>query len=56
MEPIYTLILAAVLLKEYQDLSLNYYIGASIILGAVFGNAFLNSRKRQNSQINKPKN
>lgn len=41
MEPIYTLGLAAWILNEHQKLSPSFYYGASIIVFAVFGNAFL---------------
>lgn len=44
MEPIYTLILAALLLQEYQELSLTFYFGAAIIVAAVFGNALLKAK------------
>lgn len=47
MEPIYTLILAAVLLQEYQELSLTFYFGAAIIVAAVFGNALLKAKRRR---------
>lgn len=41
MEPIYTLGLAAWILNEHQKLSPSFYYGASIIVLAVFGNAFI---------------
>lgn len=41
MEPIYTLGLAALLLNEHQKISPSFYVGASIIVLAVFGNALL---------------
>jgi drug/metabolite transporter (DMT)-like permease len=47
MEPIYTLGLAAWFLGEHQELSVWFYIGASIIVGAVFGNAFLKYQQRK---------
>lgn len=47
MEPIYTLGLAAWFLGEHQELSVWFYIGASIIVGAVFGNAFLKHQQRK---------
>ncbi len=51
MEPIYTLGLAAWLLHEHKELNLDFYLGATIIVGAVFANAFLKARirKRKNS-------
>ncbi|MDG0974379.1 MAG: DMT family transporter [Crocinitomicaceae bacterium] len=47
MEPIYTLGLAAWFLGEHQDLSIWFYVGASIIVGAVFGNAILKYQQRK---------
>jgi drug/metabolite transporter (DMT)-like permease len=50
MEPIYTLGLAALILNEHKELNYTFYIGASIIVFAVFGNAFLKNyqtRKRK---------
>ncbi len=41
MEPIYTLGLAAWLLHEHKDLTLEFYLGALLIVGAVFVNAIL---------------
>ncbi len=41
MEPIYTLGLAIWMLQEHQELNIYFYIGAAIIVGAVFGNAIL---------------
>lgn len=47
MEPIYTLGLAAWFLGEHQELSIWFYVGASIIVGAVFGNAILKYQQRK---------
>jgi drug/metabolite transporter (DMT)-like permease len=48
MEPIYTLGLAALLLGEHQLLSVWFYVGSVVIVGAVFGNAYLKYlRKRK---------
>lgn len=47
MEPIYTLGLAAWFLGEHQELSVWFYVGASIIVGAVFGNAILKYQQRK---------
>jgi len=41
MEPIYTLGLAALLLNEHEKISPFFYLGASVIVLAVFGNAIL---------------
>jgi len=44
MEPVYGIILAAVLLKENKELAPDFYIGVVIIMMAVFGYPFLKSR------------
>jgi drug/metabolite transporter (DMT)-like permease len=44
LEPIYGIILAAILLKEHQALNQNFYIGASLIMLAVFTYPFLKKR------------
>lgn len=41
MEPVYTLGLAALLLNEHEKISPSFYIGAAVIVLAVFGNAVL---------------
>lgn len=51
MEPIYTLGLAALILNEHQQLSTSFYIGASVIVLAVFGNAFL--KRYQSKRLKK---
>lgn len=51
MEPIYTLGLAALILNEHRELSLSFYIGASVIVLAVFGNAFL--KRYQSKRLKK---
>ena len=51
MEPIYTLGLAAWILNEHQKLSTSFYYGASIIVLAVFGNAFL--KRYQSKRLKK---
>jgi drug/metabolite transporter (DMT)-like permease len=50
MEPIYTLGLAALLLGEHQELSIWFYLGSLVIVGAVFGNAYLKFRRRKKQQ------
>lgn len=52
MEPIYTLILAAALLHEYQELSFTFYLGATIIVSAVFGNALIKAKRRRKLRDN----
>jgi drug/metabolite transporter (DMT)-like permease len=36
LEPVYGIFLAIIILKDHKDLSLNFYIGVSIIIAAVF--------------------
>ena len=38
LEPVYTIILAILILKENQKLDVNFYIGAGIIIAVVLGN------------------
>lgn len=45
MEPVYTLGLAALLLNEHQKISIYFYVGALVIVLAVFGNAILKSHQ-----------
>ncbi len=42
LEPVYGIILAALLLKEYQELTPNFYVGALIIIATVFAYPLLN--------------
>jgi drug/metabolite transporter (DMT)-like permease len=51
MEPIYTLGLAAWILNEHQKISPSFYYGASIIVFAVFGNAFI--KRYQKNRLKK---
>ncbi len=44
MEPVYGIILAAILLQENKELAPNFYIGVVIIMAAVFGYPFLKSK------------
>ena len=51
MEPIYAILMAFAFFKEYQDLSFNFYLGAGIILCAVFGkNIFRKMRYNKQEQ------
>ncbi len=45
LEPVYTIILAAIILKEHELLNSNFYIGAVIIVFVVLLNAGLRSQK-----------
>lgn len=49
LEPVYGVILAAVFLHENEQLNWKFYIGAVIILIAVFAHAFLNRKQIKNT-------
>jgi drug/metabolite transporter (DMT)-like permease len=42
LEPIYTMLMAAILLKEHELLSFEFYIGAALIIVVLFINGWLN--------------
>jgi hypothetical protein len=44
LEPVYGIILAVFLLKENKELSLSFYAGVLIILGAIFVYPFLKKK------------
>ena len=46
MEPIYTIIIAVLLAPEKEKMTLGFYLGGSVIIGAIFTNAYL-KRKRK---------
>ena len=41
LEPVYGVLLAALIFQEHQELSPGFYVGVCIILIAVFGHPFL---------------
>lgn len=45
LEPIYGIVLGALIFNENKDLNLWFYLGACIILGAIFTQAILSSRE-----------
>ena len=47
LEPIYAIVLAAILFAEQQELSSRFYLGVAIILGVVFAQGLLAGRRRQ---------
>lgn len=49
LEPVYTIILAAFLFKEYQFLSISFYIGTAFILSTIVINALLKKRFEKRS-------
>lgn len=44
LEPLYGIVLAAVILKEYEQLTTNFYIGGGIILAIVMSYPYLKKR------------
>lgn len=44
LEPVYGIVLAIVILNEHQDLNLNFYLGAAIILVSILTYPYLNKR------------
>ena len=46
LEPIYGIVLGAMIFQENKDLNIWFYTGASIILGAIFTQAYLSNRKQ----------
>ncbi|MFN5889235.1 MAG: DMT family transporter [Bacteroidota bacterium] len=46
LEPIYGIILGAIFFKENQQLGLQFYLGASLILGAIFTQAYLSYKEK----------
>jgi hypothetical protein len=49
LEPIYAIVLAAVLFGEQHDLSARFYAGVAIILGVVFAQGLLARRRTRES-------
>ena len=45
LEPVYAIVLAALLLGEQRELSLQFYLGVAIVLGAVFLDPLLSRRR-----------
>ena len=52
LEPIYTIILAVILLKENELLSYKFYIGASIIILVLLINALIKNRNSNSFPLN----
>ena len=44
LEPLYTIILAAIILNESTDLTLGFYLGTGFILSTIFLNAYLKKK------------
>lgn len=47
MEPLYSIVLAFLIFKEYQELTWSFYVGTTIIMGTVFFASYLSSKKRR---------
>lgn len=45
LEPIYGIVLGALIFKENEDLNLWFYLGTSLILGAIFTQAYISSKE-----------
>ncbi|RZA16375.1 MAG: EamA family transporter, partial [Lysobacteraceae bacterium] len=46
LEPIYAIVLAAIIFGEQQELSARFYLGVAIILGVVFAQGLLAGRRQ----------
>jgi hypothetical protein len=46
LEPVYAIVLAAILFNEQQELSPRFYLGVAIILGVVFAQGLLAGRRQ----------
>jgi drug/metabolite transporter (DMT)-like permease len=53
LEPIYSIILAVMIFGEEEIMGNRFYIGASIIIGAVFLNSLLKRKSRKNNSVTK---
>lgn len=51
LEPIYTIILAIVLLSEHEQVGPRFYIGTIIILVVVFANGIVKGQRRKKTQL-----
>ena len=51
LEPIYTLVLAVFILNENELLSVNFYVGAVLIILTVIANALIKGRQRKRTAI-----
>ena len=46
MEPIYTIIIAVLLAPEKEKMTIGFYLGGAVIIGAIFTNAYLKRRRK----------
>jgi drug/metabolite transporter (DMT)-like permease len=46
LEPIYAIILAIIIFKKSEVMSLNFYVGSTVVVGAILLNAFFKKKKK----------
>jgi drug/metabolite transporter (DMT)-like permease len=46
LEPIYAIILAIIIFKKSEVMSLNFYVGSAVVVGAIILNAFFKKKKK----------
>ena len=47
LEPIYAIILALIIFKDSEIMSINFYIGSAIVVGSILLNAFFKKNKKK---------
>lgn len=53
LEPVYGIILAVLIFGEEEKMNAEFYLGTAVILIAVFGYPFINSRLKKNPRVHK---
>jgi drug/metabolite transporter (DMT)-like permease len=54
LEPVYAIVLAAVLLAEQRELSMQFYLGVAFILAAVFIHPFVGRPREVDAKLQLP--
>ena len=54
LEPVYAIILAAIIFQEHKELNLGFYAGASVIILSVAMNGFLNWKEKRSGRLHNP--
>ena len=54
LEPVYAIIMAAIIFQEHRDLNLGFYAGASVIILSVAMNGFLTWKEKRSARLHKP--
>lgn len=54
LEPLYAMALAALIFGEHRELSLSFYLGVALILGAVFVHPYIDQRKTRRALSDSP--